>query len=82
VDRHGVPGGRDLRCERGIPFDLLSAEEEDRRRAARAERLEHRRRPLRMRPVVEGQRNGARAVDSPRQAEQLGDARHDRRERG
>jgi hypothetical protein len=34
-----------------------------------------------MRPVVEGERDGIGAGDSPRQPEELSDARHDRCER-
>ncbi len=56
-----VPGGDDLGRQRRTPLDLLAGEEEGRRGAVLAQRLQHGRRPLRVRAVVEGEGDAVRA---------------------
>ena len=68
VQADPVAGGDDLGGERRVARDLLADEEEGRADAARGQHLEHGRRPLAVRPVVEGQAVAAaaeRAVGDP-----------------
>ncbi len=81
VDRHGVTRGDDLGCERRMRTDLLADEEERRVRAGAGEDLEYRGRALRMRAVVERQRDTRRVRAAQRHAQDAGHRRHDRRER-
>ena len=55
-----VAGGDDLRRQRRPPHDLLAGEEEGRRGAGLAQSLEHARGALRVRAVVEGDRDARR----------------------
>ena len=82
VHRDLVPRRRDLGGERREPLDLLADEEERRRHAEAREQLEHGRRPLRMRPVVERERDAGDAVDPRANAEDTPRARRDRSRRG
>ena len=54
-----MAGGRDLTHELRVALDLLAADEEDGRSAHPVELREDCRRPVRMRPVVEGQQHSA-----------------------
>ena len=56
VERDLVAGVGDLAGERGVAPDLLADEEERRPDLVRGEDLEHGRRALGVRPVVEGER--------------------------
>jgi len=60
VDGDLVPRGHELRRERGSALDLLSDEEERSARICALELIEHGRRSLWMRPVVEGEGDPAR----------------------
>ena len=62
----------------GPPHDLLAGEEEGRGGAGLAQDLEHERRPLRVRAVVEGDRDAVRPRLAQLDPERLAQARHDR----
>ena len=83
VSVHGddVPRRGDLGGQPRIPVHLLSAEEEGGGRIKGGQRLEDGWRPLRVRAVIEGERDAHGIVDPARQAENAGDRRHDRGER-
>ena len=78
-----VPGGDDLGGQRRSPLDLLAGEEEGGDRAVLAQRLEHGGRPLRVRPVVEGEGDVlAPGGKAHRDAERVAEPGHDRGEGG
>jgi hypothetical protein len=64
VDRDLVPGGGDLGRNRRPALDLLTDEEERRCRPGCFEQLKNGRRRLRMRTIVECQRDSRVAADS------------------
>src|SRR5206468_12012678 len=77
-----MPGGCDLRRERRKPLDLLPDEEEGRGRVRARERLEHGRRSLRVRAVVEGDRDAIVVRQPELEAESARKGRDDGRRRG
>ena len=81
VQRDHVAGRGDLGGQGGISLDLLSDQEEGRLSARVPERLEHGRRALRMRAVVEGDRDPAPIGVAPRHPEGPCDRRRHGRER-
>ena len=78
VQRDLMACGCDLGGQRGKALDLLADEEEGRDRLGAGERLEHCRRALRMRAVVEGERNAVCMREPQRDLER---PREDRRDR-
>src|SRR3984885_14760203 len=60
VQRHRVPAPGDLGRQRGPAFDLFADQEERGLDVRRRQYLEHGRRPLRMRSVIERQRHAER----------------------
>jgi hypothetical protein len=82
VHRDGVAGGHELGGQGRRARHLLAEEEERGPRPRGGERLEHRGRAERIRPVVERDRHAARGGRPRRDAQRRGQRRHDRRERG
>jgi hypothetical protein len=77
VDADGVAGGDDLAREARAAPDLLADEEERRDGACLAQDLEHPRRALRVRSVVEGERDRGRVADAIAHAEEPAGRRAD-----
>jgi hypothetical protein len=61
-----MAGRHNLPDQRRLPLDLLAAEKEGGVSVRPLKSLEHRRRPLRMGAVIEGERRPDRIVDAPR----------------
>ena len=78
VQRDLMTGGDDPPHELGAPHDLLADHEERRPRARASEQVEHRRRALRMGPVVERQRHAAGAGQRARKVQRPGGVPVDR----
>ena len=76
VQGDDVPGVGHLPGQRGVAADLLPDEEERRPRAVPGQDVEHRRRALRVRPVVEGQVDavGRGAVEAAARRTTAGDS--------
>ena len=77
VQGHGVAGGDDLGRQRRAPPDLLTDQEERRPGPLGGEDLEHRRRALRVGPIVKGERDSRLTRADAGQATCVGHRRHD-----
>ncbi len=80
VQLHPVPGGDDLRRQGRPALHLLAGEEEGGPGAVVAKGLQRRRRPLRVRPLVEGDRDPVQPLLAQDDAERAADRRQHRRQ--
>src|SRR5579864_3255586 len=78
MESHHVPLGSDLRRELRAPLRLFADQEENRPHRLALENLKHRRRPLGMGTVVEGQRDATGVRQRPPQTQRPGGPRIDR----